>query len=117
MSPSGKTIGILVTTTPEHQNSYTIFRLTEAFLEQGNRVTLFFMDDGIYNVVRNTAKERLFSGIGKLIEGGVTVLICALSAESRACRPENLLPEVGLASQYELAQIASKSNRFLYFGP
>ena len=117
MENSRKTVGFLMTSSPEHQNSYTAFRLAEALLVQGHSVELFFMDDGIYNVVRNSAEERLFTGVQFLIEKGANALICALSAESRGYSSGDLIPQVGLMSQYELSEIASRSDRFLYFGP
>jgi sulfur relay (sulfurtransferase) complex TusBCD TusD component (DsrE family) len=110
------TIGILITTSPEHQNGYTVFRLAEAFLANGGAVEIFLMDDGIYNIVKNPAKERLFSGFERLISLGAKVLICALSAESRGLTEQDLLPGVGAMSQYELSDIVSRSDRFLYFG-
>lgn len=110
------TIGILITTSPEHQNSYTVFRLAEAFLAEGRAVEIFLMDDGVYNIVRNTTKERLFSGFERLISLGAKVLICALSADARGLTAKDLLPGVGAMSQYELSDIVSRSERFLYFG-
>jgi sulfur relay (sulfurtransferase) complex TusBCD TusD component (DsrE family) len=110
------TVGFLITTSPEHQNSYTVYRLAEAILAEGHRVEIFLMDDGIYNVVRNEVKERLFSGFEPLMDKGARVVICALSAESRGFSEEDLLPGVGPMSQYELSDIVSRSDRFLYFG-
>jgi sulfur relay (sulfurtransferase) complex TusBCD TusD component (DsrE family) len=109
-------IGILLTTSPEHQNSFTVYQLANAFLRADHAVDLFLMDDGVYHAGVNESKRKLFNKLNELIEKKVRISLCAMSAESRGLDRDKLLPGIGYSSQTELSEIVKKCDRFLSFG-
>src|ERR1700693_508627 len=109
-------IGILLTTSPEHENTFTVCSITEALIAQNHSVDIFLMDDGGLNAVINFSKRKLFSNFGGLLEKNVRVSLCGMSAASRGIREDQLLPGTGYFSQTELSEIVKKSDRFLSFG-
>lgn len=108
-------LGILLTTSPEHQNIYTVTRMCEVFLEKGHEVEIFLMDDGVYNAVKNNARHRLYSGIEKLINKGAHISLCTLTAEMRELKEEDFIEGVVLGSQYDFSKVVSSADRFLAF--
>jgi sulfur relay (sulfurtransferase) complex TusBCD TusD component (DsrE family) len=58
----------------------------------------------------------LFSRFDDLIEKKVNIALCAMSAESRGVKREDLMPGTGYSSQTELSEIVKKCDRFLSFG-
>lgn len=112
----GLAVGFLMTTSPEHQNSYTVFRLIEALLAAGHQVSLFLMDDGIYHIVRIELPNSPAARLEKLIKEGLSVSLCTQSAEGRGIFEADVLPGIGWLSQHELARIVARSDRFLAFG-
>jgi len=109
-------IGILLTTSPEHQNTYTVCQLAEAFTQGSHTVEIFLMDDGVFNAKRNSSRRRLYSNFEALLKRKIPISLCAMSAESRGLLLEDLLPGIGYSSQNELSELVAKSDRFLYFG-
>ncbi|MBI3804996.1 MAG: DsrE family protein [Nitrospirae bacterium] len=114
--PTQLTIGFLLTTSPEHQNSHTVFRLIEALLTAGHQVSLFLMDDGIYNLVRIESPKSPAAQLEKLIKEGLTVSLCTQSAEGRGIFEADAIPGIGWLSQHALSRIVARSDRFLSFG-
>lgn len=110
------TIGFLLTTSPEHQNSHTVFRLIEALLAAGHRVSLFLMDDGIYNIVRIGSADSPATPLEKLMKEGLAVSLCTQSAEGRGIFEADAVSGIGWLSQHELSRIVAGSDRFLAFG-
>lgn len=108
-------LGILITTSPEHQNTYTVTRICEVFLEKGHKVDIFLMDDGVYNAVKNSSKQRLYTGIEGLINKGACISLCTLTAEMRGLKEDDFIEGVVMGSQYDFSKIVSSANRFLAF--
>ena len=108
-------LGILITTSPEHQNTYTIMRLCEAFLEKRHEVEIFLMDDGVYNAIKNSARHRLYTGMEELINKGARLSLCTLTAEMRGLNEEDFIEGVVMGSQYDFSRIVSGADRFLTF--
>lgn len=100
----GGKLGILLTTTPENENTHTVVKLAEAALEAGKEVRVFLMCDGVHNL----NDDRFMS----LIEKGVQVAVCAHNAEQRHVAQKE---KVVWGSQYDLAGIVEESDRFLAF--
>ncbi len=109
-------ISILLTSSPEHENTYTVGQLSAHFLRAGHGVQLFLMDDGVYNAAKNPSKNRLFSNMHQLMAEGAKIYLCAVTAEARGLAQEDFLEGVELSSQYELSHIVECSDRFLAFG-
>ncbi len=98
-------LGILLTTSPENENTNTVISISSAAREQGHEVSIFLMYDGVYNM-----QKKAFTD---LVEKGVNIAVCALNAEQR-----NLAKIEGIlfGSQYDHACIASDVDRFISFG-
>lgn len=107
-------IGFLMTTSPEHQNCHTVVQLAETFIAAGNKVELFLMDDGVYNIVKGSFSYA--PRLETLLQKGMTISLCTQSAEGRGVSAKEGLPGVQWLSQHELSGIVARSDRFLIFG-
>jgi sulfur relay (sulfurtransferase) complex TusBCD TusD component (DsrE family) len=105
-------LGILLTTSPENENTHTVIKISQAALSLGYEVHIFLMDDGVYNVHR----EEFLALIGK----GAEISLCAYNADQRSV-PRPVLSKVEgkeailWGSQDDLANIVRQSDRFLAF--
>lgn len=106
----------LLTLSPEHQDSYTVSQLSLACIREGHQVDVFVMDDGIYGVARRSSRHALVTGFDEVMAAGGRVTLCSVSAEMRDLSERDVLEGVVFGSQYELAQMVSKADRFLSFG-
>ncbi len=98
-------LGILLTTSPENENTDTVIAISREAREQGHDVSIFLMYDGVYNVHKKEFVE--------LVDKGVDIAVCALNVEQRnVSRVEGIL----FGSQYDHACIASDVDRFISFG-
>jgi len=98
-------LGILLTTSPENENTNTVIEISKAAREEGHEVSIFLMYDGVYNVNKKEFTE--------LAGKGIEIAICAFNAEQRNIgKVDGIL----FGSQYDHACIASDVDRFLSFG-
>lgn len=98
-------LGILLTTSPENENTNTVIEISKAAREEGHDVSIFLMYDGVYNVNKKEFAE--------LVDKGVEIAICAFNAEQRkVAKVDGIL----FGSQYDHACIASDVDRFVSFG-
>ncbi len=98
-------LGILLTTSPENENTQTVIAISLAARRQGHDVSIFLMYDGVYNIHKKEFAE--------LIDNGVNIAVCALNVEQRGVsRVDGIL----FGSQYDHACIASDVDRFISFG-
>jgi len=98
-------LGILLTSSPENENTNTVISISRAAREQGHEVSIFLMYDGVYNVHK---KE-----FAQLSDKGVRIAVCALNAEQRKIgKVDGIL----FGSQYDHACIAGEVDRFISFG-
>jgi len=98
-------LGILLTTSPENENTNTVISISSAAREQGHEVSIFLMYDGVYNIQKKEFTD--------LIEKGVNIAVCAFNVEQRnIARVDGIL----FGSQYDHACIASDVDRFISFG-
>ncbi|MFA4936573.1 MAG: DsrE family protein [Candidatus Methanoperedens sp.] len=98
-------LGILLTTSPENENTNTVIEISKAAREQGHDVSIFLMYDGVYNVNNKEFAE--------LVNKGVEITICAFNAEQRrVAKVDGIL----FGSQYDHACIANSADRFVSFG-
>ena len=98
-------LGILLTSSPENENTNTVIEISRAAREQGHEVSIFLMYDGVYNV-----QKKEFT---QLADKGVRIAVCALNAEQRSVQK---LEEILFGSQYDHACIAGNVDRFISFG-
>ncbi len=98
-------LGILLTTSPENENTNTVIEISKAARDEGHEVSIFLMYDGVYNV-----NKREFA---TLVDRGVDIAICAFNAEQRkVAKVDGIL----FGSQYDHACIAGDVDRFISFG-
>jgi sulfur relay (sulfurtransferase) complex TusBCD TusD component (DsrE family) len=98
-------LGLYLSTSPEHENTHTVIRLTEAALERGHEVDIFIMCDGVHNAV-----EPAFEA---LAEKGARIVLCSHNLAERH-RPKLEGPVV-CGSQYDHAQLVQNVDRYLAF--
>jgi sulfur relay (sulfurtransferase) complex TusBCD TusD component (DsrE family) len=99
---ASKTLGILLATSPEHEDASTAVRLAEAALAQGIEVKIFVMCDGVYQLT-----NPLFLA---LQSQGAELCMCAHNAVERDVAKQ---PEVISGSQYDLAHYVYEADRFV----
>lgn len=109
-------LGILLNTSPEHENTYTACRMLESFLDGGQEAELFLMNDGIYNVLKNNSPYRLFGGFEDLMKKGLKVSLCLTTGDIRGFSESDFIDGVECRSQDHLADIVADSDYFLHFG-
>lgn len=97
-----KKLGILLTTSPESENTYTCIRLAEAALAAAKEVHIFLMCDGVYNIYH---KEFL-----TLREKGAKITLCDFNAQERAIEERD---GIVFGSQYDLACIAHECDKLI----
>ena len=98
------TLGILLTTGPEHANTGTAVNLSRAARGLGKQVEIFVMYEGIYNI-----RRKDFIG---LADEGIKITACAVNADESGLPRET---RVHYGSQYDLAVLAQEAERFLSF--
>jgi len=98
-------LGILLTTSPESENTNTVIEISKAAREEGHEVSIFLMYDGVYNV---NIKD-----FAELVKKGVDIAICAFNAEQRKI---SKIDGILFGSQYDHACIANDVDRFISFG-
>jgi sulfur relay (sulfurtransferase) complex TusBCD TusD component (DsrE family) len=98
-------LGILLTTSPENENTNTVIEISKAAREEGHEVSIFLMYDGVYNVNKKEFAE--------LAGKGVDIAICAFNAEQRNV---GKIDGILFGSQYDHACIANDVDRFISFG-
>ena len=113
---TGLTIGILMTTSPEHQNTHTVCKLAAALLSAGQIVELFLMDDGVFNLLLIPKPESAGALLQTVQNQGMKIVLCTQSAESRGISEKECLPGAEWRSQHELSRMVAGSDRFLTFG-
>lgn len=96
-------LGIMLNTGFGSQNATTARRLVEAALEEGHQVSLFLMDEGVYNL----------NGFKDLQEKGLALSLCAHNAYQRCLEK---IDGVLFGSQYDWAQIVNESDRVICLG-
>ena len=101
-SDDGSDLCILVTSSPESENSRTLAKLTEAAIEMGQRVQIFLMCDGVYHILQ----EDFLS----LAKKGAEITLCSLNASQRGV--ENR-PGIRFGSQYDFASMMAHSDNFI----
>jgi sulfur relay (sulfurtransferase) complex TusBCD TusD component (DsrE family) len=101
-SEAGSKICILVTSSPESENSRTLIKITKAAIRMGQQVQIFLMCDGVYHIVHQDFLS--------LMEKGAEVTLCAQNALERGLEKK---PGILFGSQYDLAGMVSESDSFV----
>jgi len=99
-------LGILLTTSPEKQDTQTVIKLSEAAIAAGKEVYLFMMCDGVYGSYCKTLTE--------MVPKGVQISQCHHNAEERHIEEEKF-PMIKSASQYIFSGIISDVDRLITF--
>lgn len=108
-------IGFLLHKSPEHQDAYTVKRLADAFVDAGHEVSIFLMEDGVFNVVISHSSRGVSAGFDKLVSRGVRIALCTYTAEIRGLNSANVFEGVDFHSQYDLSKLVNECDRFLSF--
>jgi predicted peroxiredoxin len=102
---AGNKLGILLTTSPEHEDLHTVVKLCEAALADGKEVQLFMMCDGVYG--------SYCAALTDLVPKGVKISQCHHNAEERKIEEEKV--PVASASQYIFSGIIGEVDRLVTF--
>ncbi len=101
---TGKKLGVLLTTAPEHPNFRPALALINAALDAGTRVYLYCVDDGVHAVATlevQAVKER-----------GASLFGCAYGAHRRHIAVDDSAAWSGLTV---LADVVGSTDRFVSF--
>jgi len=102
-----ETLGILLTTSPDHEDGHTVRRIVEAARARGVEVRLFVMCDGVYHLLDPAFHE--------LARSGVSIVCCGQDATKRHLAPIEEVPNLRWGSQYDFARITAECDRILAF--
>ncbi|MEK6776964.1 MAG: DsrE family protein [bacterium] len=97
-----RVICILVTSSPESENTRTLFKITEAAIAMGHQVQIFLMSDGVYHI--------LCQSLSTLIAKGAEVALCTYDAMERGLDKKT---GIYFGSYYDLAVMVAKADGFL----
>ncbi|OIP63739.1 MAG: hypothetical protein CO150_08125 [Nitrospirae bacterium CG_4_9_14_3_um_filter_53_35] len=95
-------ICILVASSPESENTRTLFKITEAAVAMGHQVEIFLMSDGVYHILHHN--------FSNLIAKGAEVALCAYDAMERGLDKKT---GIHFGSYYDLAVMVAKADGFL----
>lgn len=109
-------IGILLTSSADHENNYLVGQLSTVWLKQGHQVDLFLMGEGVYCARAVASPKGPYTAFPALIGLGAKVSVCGVTTEARGLSQDDLFPGIEIASQYELSKIVDRADRFLTFG-
>jgi sulfur relay (sulfurtransferase) complex TusBCD TusD component (DsrE family) len=109
-------IGILLTSSADHEDGYLAGKLSEAWLKQGHEVEWFLMGEGVYHAQAFSSPKRPHTALPTVMSLGAKVSVCGVTAEARGLSEADLYPGIEIASQYELSRIVDRADRFLTFG-
>ena len=104
MPASKRTLGLLLSTGPEHPNLETAVGLAEAALARGTDLYLYLIDDG----VRALDDPR----IGGLPDRGVRLFVCAYGCQKRRI-PLDAGDRVTYCGLVVLTDLINNTDRFL----
>lgn len=96
-------LAIMLTSGVESEDAHTVRKITESALRLGHEVSLFLMDDGVFNL--NSLKD--------LVQQGVQITICAHNAYERELQKEE---GVLFGGQNDWAHTVHDSERVIVFG-
>lgn len=96
------TLCIILTSSPENENTHTAVKLSQAALAKGHQVRIFLMSNGVYHVMQ--------SKFLALVEQGVEVTLCASNAAERGIKE---IEGVIFGSQYDLSVMAAKADSLI----
>ena len=102
-----RTLGILLTTSPDDEDGHTVRRIIESASAQGVEVRLFVMCDGVYHLLDPAFHE--------LARRGVSIVCCGQDATKRHLDAIEGVPNLRWGSQYDFAQITAECDRILAF--
>ncbi len=98
-------LAILLTSDIFSEDVRTVYQISKEALSQGHSVSIFLMDDGIYNLKK--IKELRNEG------GEISLCLCAHNAMQREVpKEEGIL----FGSQYDWAQTVHEADKVLSFG-
>jgi sulfur relay (sulfurtransferase) complex TusBCD TusD component (DsrE family) len=100
----GKSLGILLASSPNHEDRFTAIKLAQTALGLGIVVKVFLYDEGVYNCLDNEFIS--------LNQAGVDITICEQSAKDRNL---DIQAPVKRGSLYDLAGIAKQVDRLVSF--
>ncbi len=92
----------IMVSNPYSNDFNTLVKLSHASLNRAHDVSIFFMGNGLYSVVRNEIKE--------LTDKGVKVYYCAHNAEQRKIKPDSWAES---SSMYGLAKLIKESDKVI----
>jgi sulfur relay (sulfurtransferase) complex TusBCD TusD component (DsrE family) len=102
-----KKLGILLSTSPSHQNLNTVTHLCEEGLRSDIDVYLYLIDEG----VKNLTDQRLL-GLSKT---GTKLFACAYGCQQQHVPTGNLDPGIQLCGLVVLSNIINGCDRFVAF--
>ncbi len=93
---------IVLASNPYSHDFNTAVKLASAALERNHSVSMFFMANGIYSIVREEIK--------KLADNGMKVYYCAHNANQRKIKPESWAES---SSMYGLSKLMSEADKVI----
>lgn len=116
------TFTVVITESPYARlNALTGLRFATQALEDGHKVNVFFVQDGVHVPVRalptGLPDERMDirGWLEKVIKAGAQLKVCGFCAEWRGLKQEDYLQKARLATMHDLVEWVRESDRVITF--
>ncbi|MFQ6051800.1 MAG: DsrE/DsrF/TusD sulfur relay family protein [Candidatus Hydrothermarchaeota archaeon] len=110
-------LGIILYTDPfNSQNSTTVLKLIKSALKKGHSVSLFLMDNGIYNACPNLefTKEKI-NIPDELSKLNINLVTCGQNVKERGFEEKDLIKNAKYGDMYDLSNIVKEVDRLICF--
>ncbi len=110
-------LGIILYTDPFHsQNSNTVLKLIESALKKGHEVSMFLMDNGIYNACSNLELFKKRINIPEELSNlNINIVTCGQNVKERGLKEEDLIKNAKYGDMYDLSNIIKEVDRLICF--
>lgn len=106
-------LGILLTSSPENENTHTAIKIASSACKKGIAVRIFLMCDGVYHVNSPPFLSLLEQKtVSTQREADLEVVLCAYNADQRGL-PLNERSSILYGSQDDLASMVNECDRFI----
>ena len=111
-------LGILLFLSPfQHRAPESAVRLAQAAVHEGQRVSFFFLGDGVYNTSRALAEASPDSVVQRFaaLPPEVQLTNCSTCARARGLTDETIVPRARNGTLEDLSDLLLSADRFLTF--
>ena len=110
---------IIINNAPSSTKTWNALRLAAALIGQDEDVTIFLMNDGVFNAISNQQHPDEIKGqststkIKELVDIGVKAYYCSQCLETRGIKGDQLIPEISKSNLPNLSLAIKESSKVI----